>query len=134
VRRLRWTAGLLLVAVAARTARAQVPGDRAVRFEVREVADSTFDFDGGARRWIKPGQRGIAVDPRRRDVLVARFEVLRVDDRKVTALITGQTSRVSTDHVAILQPPASPWYRARLFWVGAAAGVVAAIAGDAAMR
>ena len=134
MRRLRWIAGLLLVAVGAPMARGQLPRDGAVRFEVREVADSTFEFDGGARRWIKPGQRGIAVDPRRRDVLVARFEVLRVDDRNVTALVTGQTSRVSTDHVAILQPPTSRWYRARLFWVGAAAGLAAAVAGDAVIR
>jgi hypothetical protein len=134
VRRLRWIAGLLLVALGARTARGQIPRDGAVRFEVREVADSTFDFDGAGRRWIKPGQQGVAVDPRRRDVLVARFVVLHVDDRNVTALITGQTSRVSTEHVAILQPPTSPWYRARLFWIGAVAGLAAAIAGDAAIR
>ena len=134
MRRLRWIAGLLLVAVGARMAPGQIPRDGSVRFEVREVADSTFDFDGGARRWIKPGQRGIAVDPRRRDVLVARFEVLSVDDGKVTALITGQTSHVSTDHVAILQPPAPPWYRARLFWIGTAAGLAAAVVREAMIR
>jgi len=125
-------AGVALAVAAARGAHAQAPTDPAVRFEVRQVADSTFEFDGGSRNWIRPGLRGIAVDPRRRDVLVARFEVLRVDNGTVTALITGQTSHVSTEHVAILRPPERPWYRARLFWVGALVGALAAVAGDAA--
>ena len=53
--------------------------ESAVRFEISTVADSTFEFPAGRYAWVAPGIRGIAVDPRRRDALVARFQVLNGD-------------------------------------------------------
>jgi hypothetical protein len=67
---------------------------------------------------------GIAVDPRRRDVLVARFRVARIDSGLVTAVITGQTTRVATEHVAVMAEPPKPWYKGVTFWGGAVFGFV----------
>ena len=129
-RRLALAAALALgAAVAPRTTRAQSAADRTVRFELMSVDDSTFTFAAGQRRWIRPRVRGVAVDPRRRDELVARFEVLQVVDGIATALVTGETTRVTEEHVAILRAPAPKWYRSRDFWLGAAAGLLAGVAG-----
>ena len=76
--------------------------ERAVRFEITEAQDTVFSFAVGRYPWVAPGQRGIVVDPRRRDVLVARFRVLRVQDGVATALVTGQTTTLSTSHAALL--------------------------------
>jgi hypothetical protein len=114
--------GLALLSLGVpRAARAQ---DGAVRFEITSVADSTFSFTIGKRAWVKRGEHGIAVDPRRRDVMVARFTVIRVDHAKATALITGQTTVLDTNHVAILTRPSVPWYRQRTFWVGTVIGAL----------
>lgn len=122
---------LLLTAVALGTlalpARAQLKG---VRFEVTAVGDTTLAFRRGTERWLKPGLLGIAVDPRKRDVLVARLRVLQVDRAGlVTALVTGQTTAVTTDHVVLLDEVRPAWYRRRAFWggmlLGAALGVTA---------
>lgn len=113
-------AGLVLfVALSPRTAQAQLGG---VRFEITHVADSTFAFPRGQAKWVRPGLSGIAVDPRRRDALVAQFRVLRVDTALVTALITGQTTRVALEHVAILEEPRAPFFRTLRFWGGALVG------------
>lgn len=112
-------AGMLLLVLSARPAGAQIGG---VRFEITEVGDSTFAFFRGRAAWVRPRQSGIVVDPQRRDALVAQFRVLRVDSTAVTALITGQTSRVATHHVAILDEPRSPWFRTLRFWGGALVG------------
>jgi len=109
---------------APRTLRAQVL-DRSVRLPVAAVADSTFTFEARNLRWVKPGERGMAVDPRRHDALVARFEVVRVDRGLVTALITGETTRLTPEHVVVLEVPVSPWYRSSLFWTGAVLGMLA---------
>jgi hypothetical protein len=123
--------GLLLTAVALAAvtlpARAQLKG---VRFEVTAVGDTTLAFKRGTERWLKPGLLGIAVDPRKRDVLVARLRVLRVErSGEVTALVTGQTTAVTTDHVVLMQEVSPPWYRRRAFWggmlLGTALGVTA---------
>ncbi|MFL5577575.1 MAG: hypothetical protein ACJ79S_16590 [Gemmatimonadaceae bacterium] len=98
--------------------------DRAVRFPVTSVGDSTFTFPVGELRWVKAGERGMAVDPRRRDALVARFQVLQVDRGTATALVTGQTTRLTEDHVAILEMPPRPWYANSLFWTGALLGLL----------
>ncbi len=117
-----WSLLLVLgLVIPARSAPAQYRG---VRFEITQVGDTTFGFPRGDATWVKPGITGIAVDPRRRDVLVARFRVIRVDTGFVTALITGQTTRVATEHVVVLNEPARPWYRAATFWGGAALGVI----------
>ena len=67
---------------------------RAVRFEITAVSDTTLLFRAGTARWVHAGQTGTAVDPRRRDALVARFRVLTVRDGLATALVTGQTTSV----------------------------------------
>ncbi len=116
----------LLLAVTG-LAHAQLKG---VRFEVASVGDTTLTFRAGTERWLKAGQRGIAVDPRKRDVLVARLRIASVDRAGlVTAVVTGQTTAVTTDHVVLMQEVPSPWYRRRTFWtgmvMGAALGAVA---------
>jgi hypothetical protein len=78
---------------------------RGVRFEITQVGDSTFRFPRGTANWVKPGETGIAVDPRRHDVLVARFRVARIDSGLVTAVVTGQTTRVATEHIAVITEP-----------------------------
>jgi hypothetical protein len=115
--------GLLLAGLAlqARPAQAQFRG---VRFEITQVGDTTFGFNRGDATWVKEGTTGIAVDPRRRDVLVARFRVIAVDTGFVTALITGQTTRVATEHVVVLSEPPRPWYKVATFWGGTVVGLV----------
>ena len=103
-------------------ARAQ---DSAVRMEIKTVGDSTFTFNASQVAWVAPGQSGIVVDPRRRDVLVARFKVLSVEDGTGNALILGQTQRVSTDHMALLSEPRPAWYTRKTFWTGLAVGLAA---------
>jgi hypothetical protein len=94
----------------------------AVRFEITSVSDTTLVFRPGTAIWVRPGQIGTAVDPRRRDQLVARFRIIGVHGGLATALVTGQTTAVSTDHVATLVPPRAAWYRSRNFWVGVLVG------------
>ena len=103
------------------SARAQ---DSAVRFEIRSVGDSTFTFDASRTPWGARGQKGIAVDPRRRDGLVARFVVLGVDGGLANALIVGQAQKLTTDHVVLLRPPQEHWYSSGKFWAGALGGVI----------
>lgn len=98
--------------------------ESAVRFEISTVADSTFEFPAGRYAWVAPGIRGIAVDPRRRDALVARFRVMKVADGVATALITGETTHVTTLHVALLEEPRPRFYKRSLFWGGAALGAL----------
>lgn len=103
----------------ARSAQAQIGG---VRFPITSVGDTTLSFALGSARWVKLGKSGIAIDPARRDILVARFRIARVGSDSVTAIITGQTTRVSTSHVVLLQEPPRPWYLNPGFWVGIAGG------------
>lgn len=112
---------LVIGALAPAAVRAQ---DTAVRFEIRSVGDSTFTFAAAQAPWVARGQKGIAVDPRRRDGLVARFVVLGVDDGIANALILGQSQKVTTDHVVLLRPPRERWYASKRFWSGALGGVV----------
>ena len=92
--------------------------ETATRFTVSGVADSTFSFAIGRYDWVAAGQRGIVVDPRQRDALVANFRVLRVQRGLATALITGQYTAVTTQHAVLIEQPATPWYRQRSFWIG----------------
>jgi hypothetical protein len=117
-------AGALAVALIAlpSAVRAQ---DSAVRMEIKTVGDSTFSFNATNVPWVARGQNGIVVDPRRRDVLVARFKVLSVEDGTGNALILGQTQRVSTDHMALLSEPRPAWYTRRTFWGGLLVGLAA---------
>ena len=127
--RLLGTCAVVLLAAGAwaRPAGAQLKG---VRFEIAAVGDTTLGFRSGTEHWIKRGQSGIAVDPRKRDILVARLRVIGVDKAGyVTALVTGQTTAVTTDHVVLLQQAPPAWFRRRSFWggvvLGAALGAVA---------
>ena len=97
---------------------------RGVRFEITQVGDTTFRFPRGAASWVKADLTGIAVDPRQRDILVARFRVVRVDSGLVTARVTGATTRVATEHIAILAEPPKPWYKGITFWAGTVFGIV----------
>jgi len=95
---------------------------RGVRFEITRVGDSTFSFASGNERWIKKGVVGIAVDPKRRDALVARFRVMAVAAGEASALVEGQTTNLRTDHVVILEEPKRPWMKQAAFWWGLVAG------------
>ncbi len=108
--------GLLATFLAAAPAvRAQ---ESATRFEITSVGDSTFVVRLGEHSWVREGLRGIVVDPRRRDVLIARFRVSGASNGEAVAFITGQTTLVETEHVALLTRPKTPWYRQRTFWAG----------------
>jgi hypothetical protein len=116
-----WIWAFVLVLVLPPAVQAQFKG---VRFEITQVGDTTFRFPRGSAGWVKPGDTGIAVDPRRRDALVARFRVVKVDSGLVTALVTGMTTRVATEHIAVLSEPKKPWYRTITFWGGTVFGIV----------
>lgn len=109
----------LLIAASAATARAQVGS---ARFDIDSVGDSTVTFAVGNARWVRAGQTGLAVEPRRHDELIARLKVLQVSKGTGIAVITGQTSRVETGQVVLIRRPAPPFYAVGLFWIGTAIG------------
>jgi len=113
--------GAALVALATRPASAQ---DSATRFEVTGVGDSTVTFRLGRADWVRPGLRGVAVDPRRRDVLVARLRVLAVTRDSAVALVTGQTMPIVPEHVVVIARPQVRFFRSTAFWAGLVGGVV----------
>ena len=121
-----------LVVVALSLPRRSVAQESAYRFPITAVGDSTFSFEVAKNGWVKRGLHGIAVDPQRRDALVARFKVLSVDRGTATALVTGQTTRLSTDHAALIEREPLPFYHRSSFWLGVllggAIGATAAIA------
>jgi hypothetical protein len=108
----------LLIAVPA-IAHAQLGS---ARFDIDSIGDSTVTFAIGNTRWVHAGQTGLAVEPRRHDELIARLRIIRVANGSATAVITGQTSRVSEGQVALIRRPAPPFYTVGLFWIGAAVG------------
>jgi hypothetical protein len=109
----------LLIAASAATARAQTSS---ARFDIDSVGDSTVTFTVGNARWVRAGQTGLAVEPRRHDELIARLRVLHIESGTATAVITGQTSRVSAGQVAVIRRPPRPFYAVGLFWIGAVVG------------
>ncbi len=96
--------------------------ETAVRFPVVDVGDTTFTFRVGGQQWVRAGLRGIVVDPRQRDVLVARFRVSGVSGETARAVITGQATSVNASHTVLLDVPQRPWYRQRGFWIGTGIG------------
>jgi hypothetical protein len=115
--------GLSLLLAPARGAHAQDPG---VRFAITAVGDTTVTFQAGKMTWVVRSPRTIVVDPRRRDALIARLKVLSVSSTgEATAVVTGQTGRVTTEHVVIATAPRRRWYRNAMLWMGTAFGLVA---------
>ena len=97
---------------------ASTPDPQLRRYEVVAAEDTTFTILVGPDRWVRRGTVGVAVDPKRRDALVARFRVLsRVGDSAI-ALVTGQTTRVEVTHVALIRQPVSGPFRQAVFWGG----------------
>lgn len=115
---------LLVAALLLLPAHAAGAQQESARFYVDSVGDSTFVFRVGNARWLRTGNNGIAVDPGRRDARVARFVVLRVADGRATALVTGQTTFVTTDHVAVVEMPRRRFWQERRFWAGLVIGGV----------
>ena len=103
-------------------ARAEAQQRPPARFFIHTVGDTTFSFSVPSDPWVKPGMEGLAIDPARRDSLVARFRVAKVDWGEAMAVVTGQTTALTTQHVALLRMPEPPWYRRKQFWVGLALG------------
>lgn len=101
---------------------------RGVRFEIASVGDTTVAFRSAGMRWIRDGARGIAVDPRQRDALIARLKVLAIDSGIVTALVTGQTTALTTDHVVVMEEPRRQWFLSRSFWGGLVTGAALGVA------
>jgi hypothetical protein len=113
------TAALAMVTFARESEAQQRPP---ARFFIHTVGDTTFSFSAPSDPWVKPGMQGLAIDPMRRDSLVARFRIARVEWGEALAVITGQTTAVTNSHVAILRVPEPPWYRRKQFWFGLIAG------------
>ena len=125
----RGLAAVAFIALAALPASAQ----NEARFRVTSVGDSTLNFPVGSNRWVAQGRKGIIVDPRRDDVLIARIAILSVNRGTATALITGQTTPVQTSHVAVLERPVTRFYSRGDFWLGILVGAVAGFVGGSAL-
>lgn len=118
-------AAVLVLALPSRV-RAQ---DRDIRFEITSVGDTTVTFRAGRVTWVVRSPRAIVVDPRRRDALVARLKVLSISSNgEATAVVTGQTGRITTDHIVLATEPPQHWYKNAVLWMGAALGLVAGFA------
>ncbi len=104
------------------------PDPQLRRFDVVSVEDTTFTILIGPDRWVRRGTIGIAVDPARRDALVARFRILSRLGDSATALVTGQTTRVSATHVALIREPVPGPLQQEAFWTGLFLGVAAGAA------
>lgn len=96
----------------------------AYRFGISNAGDSTFSFPISRNDWVKKGMRGIAVDPARHDALIARFVVTRVARDSAVALVTGQTTRMTTDFVALIERPTKAWFLRPTFWLGSVLGAI----------
>lgn len=100
------------------------------RFFVDSVADTTFAFRIGMEDdWVRVGAVGVVVDPARKDALVAEFRVLSLWGNRATALVTGQTTFVTVNHVVVLDEPRRRFYRDRRFWSGAVVGLLLGVGG-----
>lgn len=123
---------MVLMLSACRSGRTEPPAgvpDRlpieAARFSIIATTDSTVHFRAGDVRWLRTGMSGYAVDPTARDAFVARLELVGELQGEFTALVTGQIRPVDSSHVVIVERPATPAWRKRDFWWGAAWGAVA---------
>jgi len=125
IARLPFIAGIAALALACAPTRARAQ-ETAYRFEIASVGDSTVTLSTEKHEWLRAGQKGIAVDPMRHDALVARFVILRIDaeHKRALAVVTGQTTRITTDHVALIDRPSRKWYAQPTLWIGAVVGAV----------
>ena len=125
IARLSRLAGILALALACAPSRAHAQ-ETAYRFEITTVGDSTVQLSTERHEWVREGQKGIAVDPMRHDALVARFTILHVDavHKRALAIVTGQTTRLTTQHVALIARPGRKWYAQPTLWIGTAVGMV----------
>jgi len=99
--------------------------DRDIRFAITTVGDTTVTFQAGKMTWVVRTKRAIVVDPRRSDALIARLKVLSVSSTgEAIALVTGQTGRITTEHVVLGTEPPTRWYRSPMLWMGTALGLV----------
>lgn len=117
------TCGALAFVAIAAVSSAQAQATEA-RFQVTSVGDSTVSFPIGKNVWVAVGKKGIIVDPRRQDVLIARIAVLSVRGGTAQAVITGQTTAVEPGYVAVLERPETRFFSTRDFWLGALLGAV----------
>ena len=122
IRRCCWFVVVICLTFIA-TPRASRAQDAAVRFEISNVGDSTVTFRLGRANWVRPGMPAIVVDPRRRDLLVARVKILSITKDSASALITGQTTLVAREHLVLVTPPTSRFFRSRSFWGGILSGL-----------
>jgi hypothetical protein len=125
IARLTFIAGVAALALVCAPTRARAQ-ETAYRFEIASVGDSTVTLSTEKHEWLRAGQKGIAVDPMRHDALVARFVILRIDaeHKRALAVVTGQTTRITTDHVALIDRPTKRWYAQPTLWIGALVGAV----------
>jgi hypothetical protein len=125
IARLAWMSGIAALALLFAPVRA-LAQETAYRFEITTVGDSTVSLSTEKHEWVREGQKGIAVDPMRHDALVARFTILHVDPvhKRALAIVTGQTTRLTTQHVALIARPGRKWYAQPTLWIGTAVGVV----------
>ena len=125
IARVTCIAAVAALAIAGAPVRARAQ-ETAYRFEIASVGDSTVTLSTEKHEWVRAGQKGIAVDPMRHDALVARFVIMTVDPehKRALAIVTGQTTRLTTDHVALIDRPAKKWYAQPTLWIGAAVGAV----------
>ena len=123
--RVTYIAAFATLALAGAPVRARAQ-ETAYRFEIASVGDSTVTLSTEKHEWVRAGQKGIAVDPMRHDALVARFVIMRVDPvhKRALAVVTGQTTRLTTDHVALIDRPRTRWYAQPTLWIGAVVGAV----------
>lgn len=110
------------------------PDPQLRRFDVVAVEDTTFTILVGPDRWVRRGTVGVAVDPARRDALVARFRIVSRLGDSATALVTGQTTRVAATHVALIREPVPGTLRQEAFWTGLFFGIAAGVAGILVFR
>ncbi|HSU92185.1 MAG TPA: hypothetical protein VLI43_00650 [Gemmatimonadaceae bacterium] len=125
IARLAWMSGIATLALLCAPLRARAQ-ETAYRLEITTVGDSTVSISTEKHEWVREGQKGIAVDPMRHDALVARFVILHVDPvhKRALAIVTGQTTRLTTQYVALIARPGRKWYAQPTLWIGTVLGMV----------
>jgi hypothetical protein len=121
----RFGLGFVFAAVALLAAPTRaVSQETAYRFEITLVGDSTIVLSTAHHDWVRAKQKGIAVDPMRHDALVARFVIMSVDraTSSAVAVVTGQTTQLTSNHIALITRPGKHWYAQPVFWIGAVVG------------